>query len=55
MQHQGQQGKTRPFSDAQKNIGLEYLYTLPETHIAPENGPSQREASIPTIHFQGLC
>ena len=27
--------------------------TLPETNIAPENGPSQRETSIPTIHFQG--
>ena len=29
--------------------------TLPETNIAPENRPSQREASIPTIHFQVLC
>ena len=27
--------------------------TLPETNIAPENGPSQTETSIPTIHFQG--
>ena len=26
--------------------------TLPETNIAPENGPSQKETSIPTIHFQ---
>ena len=26
--------------------------TLPETKIAPENGPSQKETSIPTIHFQ---
>ena len=29
--------------------------TLPETNIAPENGPSQKETSIPTIHFQGIC
>ena len=26
--------------------------TLPETNIAPENRPSQKETSIPTIHFQ---
>ena len=30
-------------------------YKLPETNIAPENRPSQKESSIPTIHFQGLC
>ena len=30
-------------------------FTLPETNIfAPENRPSQKETSIPTIHFQGL-
>ena len=29
------------------------LSTLPETNIAPENRPSQKETSIPTIHFQG--
>ena len=29
--------------------------TLPETNIAPENRPSQKETSIPTIHFQGMC
>ena len=29
--------------------------TLPETNIAPENRPSQKETSIPTVHFQGLC
>ena len=28
--------------------------TLPETNIAPENRVSQKETSIPTIHFQGL-
>ena len=27
------------------------LHTLPETNIAPENRPSQKESSIPTIHF----
>ena len=26
--------------------------TLPETNIAPENRPSHKETSIPTIHFQ---
>ena len=25
--------------------------TLPETNIAPGNRPSQKETSIPTIHF----
>ena len=29
--------------------------TLPKTKIAPENGPSHKETSIPTIHFQVLC
>ena len=29
------------------------LSTLPETNIAPENRPSQKESSLPTIHFQG--
>ncbi len=28
--------------------------TLPETNIAPKNRPSQKETSIPTIHFQVL-
>ena len=26
--------------------------TLPETNMIPENRPSQKETSIPTIHFQ---
>ena len=26
--------------------------TLPRTNVAPENRPSQKETSIPTIHFQ---
>ena len=29
--------------------------TLPKTNIAPENRPSQKESSLPTIHFQVLC
>ncbi len=28
------------------------IVTLPETNMAPENGPSQKETSIPTI-FSG--
>ena len=34
--------------------GLDEI-TLPKTNIAPENRPSQKETSIPTIHFQVLC
>ena len=26
--------------------------TLPETNIAPENRPSQKETSIPAMHFR---
>ncbi len=29
--------------------------TLPETNIAPENKPSQKEIHLPTIDFQGPC
>ena len=29
--------------------------TLPKFNIAPENRPSQKETSLPTIIFQGLC
>ena len=32
-----------------------YCTTLPETNIAPEKRPSQKETSIPTIDFQVLC
>ena len=28
-------------------------HTLPETNMALENRPSQKESSLPTIHFQG--
>ena len=30
-----------------------FYVTLPETNIAPENRVSQKETSLPTIHFQG--
>ena len=30
------------------------IYTLPETSIAPETRPSQKEIHLPIIHFQGL-
>ena len=30
-------------------------HTLPATNIAPENRPSQKETSLPTIHFRVLC
>ena len=36
-------------------LALLQYYPLPETNIAPEDRPSQKESSIPTIHFQGLC
>ncbi len=29
-------------------------HTLPKTSIAPEHSVSQKEISLPTIHFQGL-
>ena len=32
-----------------------YIYTLPETNIAAENRPSQKEINLPTIHFQVRC
>ena len=35
-----------------KLIQLKSKLTLPETNVAPENRPSQKESSIPTIHFQ---
>ena len=31
-----------------------WLFTLPETNVASENRPSQKDISIPTIHFQVL-
>ena len=35
------------------NAGAIWRYTLPETNIAPESRPSQRETHLPTIIFQG--
>ena len=35
-------------------VGTSVSFTLPETNIAPENRVSQKESSIPTIHFQGV-
>ena len=31
------------------------VFTLPETNMVPENMPFQKETSLPTIDFQGLC
>ena len=31
---------------------MRYFHTLPETNITAENRPSQKETSIPIIHFQ---
>ena len=36
-------------------LGNLYTITLPETNIAPENGTSPKDSSLPTIHFQVLC
>ena len=37
--------------------GNTHGFTLPETNseFTPENTPSQKETSIPTIHFQVPC
>ena len=46
------------FVFCQKKVKVEegfHHITLPETNIAPENGPSQEESSLPIIHFQVLC
>ena len=32
-----------------------YMNTFPETNIAPESRPCQKESSLPTIHVQVLC
>ena len=41
--------------DIWRSLLVSLNYTLPETNIAPEHTPSQKETSTPTIHFQGLC
>ena len=38
--------------DLAKWNNISQTYTLPETNIPPENRPSQKETSIPTIHFR---
>ena len=35
--------------------GLHCIGRDPETNIAPENSPSQKETNIPTTNFQVLC
>ena len=35
--------------------GTQILTTPRKFNIAPENKPSQKESSLPTIIFQGLC
>ena len=42
-------------SSAKQPLETRLWDTLPETNIAPENRPSQKETSIQTINFQGLC
>ena len=41
----------------QKPVGVVVMErgTLLKFNIAPENIPSQKESSLPTIIFQGLC
>ena len=41
-------GRLCKFTDPWISVG-----TLPEIKIARENRPSQKETSIPTIHFEG--
>ena len=41
------------FLDKKNNTHI--LPSLSETSTAPKNRSSQKESSIPTIHFQGLC
>ena len=49
-------GKSKMAKDISEiHLQMLHVYQLPFLkNIAPENGPSQRETSIPTIHFQGL-
>ena len=48
-------GNINQLSRLQPIIITQLITTLPETNIAPENGPSQKETHLPTIHFQVLC
>ena len=40
-----------------EELDLKHSDTLPETNVpvAPEHRPSEKETSVPTIHFQVLC
>ena len=40
--------------EIKRNSRVNQGSTLPETNMAPENRPSQKETTIPTIHFQVL-
>ena len=44
-----------PYKWPYKWVTWVLTYTLPETNIAPTRKPSQKENSLPTIHFQVLC
>ena len=44
-----------PTANLQSHDPLKNTPTLRETNVAPENWPSQKETSIPTIHFQVPC
>ena len=35
------------------SVRIYEMFTLSKTNIAPENRPSHKESSLPTIHFQG--
>ena len=51
-------GRVMPHFDATKMLGGDLgtvRFTLPETNIAPENRPFQKEIHLPTMHFQVLC
>ena len=45
--HGGDSNSTRQF-----DVDLILVVTLPETNIAPARKPSEKETSLPSIHFQ---
>ena len=44
-----------PGDDSRAPVTMGIDVTLPETNIAPENGPLEKEIPIGSHHFQGLC
>ena len=50
----GKNNSTHVFSTNQMSFQYNH-FTLPETNMAPEIRLSQKETSLPTIHFQVLC